>query len=210
MKGNTMKPAEIETQSFTIIDKEAGGHKFTHDQWNIVRRIIHTSADFDYMNTICFSKDSIAAGIQAIRSGKTIITDTRMARSGIRKQNIERFGGRVLCLINDSDVAALAEEKGTTRAQAAVDLSAREANGGIYAVGNAPTALIRLIELVNAGTIQPALILGFPVGFVNAAESKALLRELPVPYITNIGRKGGSTIVASVVNALIILTEDNR
>lgn len=205
-----MKPQDIENLSFEIIDKEAGNHEFNRKEWSIVRRMIHTSADFEYMNSICFSGDPIAVGIKAISTGKNIITDTQMARSGIRKKSVERFGGQVSCLISDKDVVAKAKEKGTTRARMAVDMSVDTLEGGIYAVGNAPTALLRLIELIRAGNIRPALILGFPVGFVNAAESKDLLTETNIPFITNKGRKGGSNIVASVVNALIILAEENR
>ncbi len=205
-----MKPEEIEKLSFSIIDEEAGNHGFTREEWSIVRRMIHTSADFEYVHSIRFSGDPIAVGIKAIRAGKNIITDTQMARAGIRKKSMERFGGRVSCLISDKDVVAKAKEEGTTRARMAVDLSVDALEGGIYAVGNAPTALLRLIELINEDKIQPALILGFPVGFVNAAESKALLTEINIPFITNESRKGGSNIVASVVNALTILAEETR
>ncbi|WP_457553750.1 precorrin-8X methylmutase [Desulfobacula sp.] len=205
-----MKPQDIESLSFKIIDKEAGNHEFNRKEWSIVRRMIHTSADFEYMNSICFSGDPIAVGIEAISSGRNIITDTQMARSGIRKKSVERFGGQVSCLINDKEVASKAKGEGTTRARMAVDMSVETLEGGIYAVGNAPTALLRLIELTRSDKIKPALILGFPVGFVNAAESKDLLMETNIPFITNKGRKGGSNIVASVVNALIILAEENR
>lgn len=202
-----MKPEDIEIQSFKIIDEEAGSHKFTKEEWSIVRRMIHTSADFEYMTSIRFSGDPITSGIKAIKAGKTIFTDTQMARSGIRKKSVEAFGGRVTCLINDPFVAAQAVKKGITRARAAVDMSADELAGGIYAVGNAPTALLRLIELMETGDIKPALIIGLPVGFVNAAESKKLLMEQNIPFITNEGRKGGSNIAACVVNALIVLAE---
>lgn len=205
-----MKPEEIEKLSFSIIEEEAGSHGFKREEWNIVRRMIHTSADFEYIHSIRFSGDPIAVGIEAIRAGKNIITDTEMARSGIRKKSVEQFGGRVSCLISDRDVTAKAKAEGTTRARMAVDLSAEALEGGIYAVGNAPTALLRLVELINEDKIKPALILGFPVGFVNAVESKALLTETDIPFITNKGRKGGSNIAASVVNALIILAEETR
>jgi precorrin-8X/cobalt-precorrin-8 methylmutase len=205
-----MRPDDIELLSFNIIDEEAGEHGFNREEWSIVRRMIHTSADFEYMNSICFSGDPITVGIRTIRAGKNIITDTNMAWSGIRKKSVENFGGRVSCMINDKDVAAKAKEAGSTRARIAVDMSADELTDGIYVVGNAPTALLRLIELIGADQIKPALILGFPVGFVNAAESKALLTELNIPFITNEGRKGGSNIAASVVNALIILAEEDR
>ena len=203
-----MNPKDIESFSFDIIDKEAGPHSFPHDQWPIVRRMIHTSADFDWIKIVRFHPEAVARGIAAIRAGKPIITDTQMARMGIRQKAIESYGGLVACFMDDPLVAQTAIEKGITRARVAMDVAAANFPEGIYVVGNAPTALLRLIELTDAGTINPALILGLPVGFVNAAESKALLRERTrPPFITNIGRKGGSTIAASVINALIILAE---
>jgi precorrin-8X/cobalt-precorrin-8 methylmutase len=203
-----MKPQDIEDKSFRIIEQEAGEHGFNEREWPVVRRMIHTSADFDYINTIHFSKgrvDPIEAGIQAILQGKNIITDTNMARVGIRKQEIHAFGGQVQCLIADEAVAAQAKAAGTTRALAAVDMALALMEGGIYVVGNAPTALLRLMELIREKRANPALIIGFPVGFVNAAESKDELVELGFPHITNKGRKGGSNIAASIVNALAIM-----
>ncbi len=205
-----MKPQEIETLSFKIIDNEAHGHGFGPAEWPVVRRLIHTSADFDYLNTVRFHTHAITAGIAAIRSGKNIITDTEMARSGIRKTSLVPFGNRVICRISDRDVADAAKKNGTTRALEAVNRSVPEMQGGIYVVGNAPTALLRLIELIKDKKAFPALILGFPVGFVNAAESKALLLEHDIPYITNTGRKGGSNIAAAALNALIILSMDTQ
>ncbi len=199
-----MKPQEIKDLSFKIIEKEAGDHGFNESQWPIVRRMIHTSADFEYIQTIRFNMDAVEKGIEAIRSGCKIVTDTNMARVGIRKKEIESFGGSVSCLIGDQDVADQAKKNGTTRALAAVDMACQTLGSGIYVVGNAPTALLRLIELIEKGTVKPALVIGFPVGFVNAAESKDALMELDIPYITNKGRKGGSNIAASVVNALAI------
>ncbi len=200
-----MKPNDIETLSFKIIDEEAGRHNFDEKEWSIVRRMIHTSADYEYMKSILIHKEAIKTGIDAIRSGKNIITDTNMARSGIRKKSIQNFGGETICLVEDPDVVAASKANESTRSKEAVDLSVDKMEGGIYVVGNAPTALLRLIELINDNKAKPALILGFPVGFVNAAESKALLAEQNYPHITNIGRKGGSNIAASVVNALIII-----
>jgi precorrin-8X/cobalt-precorrin-8 methylmutase len=200
-----MKPEQIETLSFKIIDEEAGPHQFPDDQWTIVRRMIHTSADFEYMHTVRIHPDAVAAGLKAIRSGSPVITDTNMARVGIRTRDLERFGVAVQCYMNDPHVHKIASENGTTRAQAAVDHAASQMRGGIYVVGNAPTALLRLVELVQAKSADPALIVGLPVGFVNAAESKAALMKIDCPCITNIGRKGGSNIAASVVNALAIL-----
>lgn len=200
-----MKPQEIEDLSFQIIEKEAGDHPFKDDQWPIVRRMIHTSADFEYINTVRFHKDAVQTGIIAIKKGCTIFTDTNMARVGIRKKEIHQFGGEIICLMADEDVAEKAAQTGTTRALAAVDMACDRMKGGIYVVGNAPTALLRLIELIRDKKASPALVIGVPVGFVNAAESKEELMTLDVPYITNKGRKGGSNIAASIVNALAIM-----
>lgn len=200
-----MKPHEIEEKSFAIIDAEAGSHRFSADQWSIVRRMIHTSADFDYINDIRIHPQAVASGVQAIRGGGTIYTDTNMARTGIRIKDLERFGGTVQCLMASKQIAQAAAEAGTTRALAAVDAVADHLDSAIYVVGNAPTALLRLIEHIRTGRSKPALVIGLPVGFVNAAESKQELLELSIPYITNVGRKGGSNVAASVANALIIL-----
>ena len=203
-----MKPLEIEQLSFQIIDTEAGDHGFTSDQWPLVRRVIHTSADFEWLEMIRLHPQAIASGVAAIRAGGIIVTDTNMARVGIRQRDIESFGGSVHCYMADERVAATAAREGITRAKAAVDLAAAELSGGIYVVGNAPTALLRLMELIHQGQVKPALVVGLPVGFVNAAESKALLLHSDVPFITNEGRKGGSNVAAAVVNALIIMATD--
>lgn len=197
-----MKPEEIEALSFSIIDREAGAHGFPADQWRIVQRMIHTSADFDYRDCVRFHPQAIDAGVAAIRSGCTIVTDTNMARVGIRKTELERFGAAVTCYIGDPGVRARSERSGSTRAYAAVDAALEDMAGGIFVVGNAPTALLHLLELIQAGTARPALVIGLPVGFVNAAESKAALVATDTPYISNVGRKGGSNVAASVVNAL--------
>jgi precorrin-8X/cobalt-precorrin-8 methylmutase len=200
-----MKPNDIEALSFEIIDREAGEHPFSPAAWEIVRRMIHTSADFDYMESVRIHPDAIQRGIDAIRSGKPIVTDTEMARVGIRKGDLGRFGSTVECLIADPAVRKRAETDGTTRARAAVDAAAERMSDGVYVIGNAPTALLRLLELVREKTAAPALIVGLPVGFVNAAESKAELLASAYPSITNVGRKGGSNVAASVVNALVKL-----
>ena len=202
-----MKPDEIENLSFQIIEREIGAHNLRNEQWIIVRRMIHTSADFGYKDMVRFHSDAIKSGLDAIRSGKNIITDTNMARVGIRKREIEQFGGRVKCYMNDQQVHSNAKATGVTRAKVAVDMAVEDMQGGIYVIGNAPTALLRLIELVKEQKARPALIIGLPVGFVNAAESKAALMELDYPYISNVGRKGGSNVAASVVNALILLAQ---
>ncbi len=202
-----MKPQEIEDLSFKIIDEEAGDHGFNERAWPIVRRMVHTSADFEYIESVRIHPNAIKSGIEAIQKGCTIFTDTNMAKVGIRKGELKTFGGDAKCLIADADVAKRARADGTTRALAAVDMAAEELEDGIYVVGNAPTALLRLIELIKADQIKPALIVGLPVGFVNAAESKAELIALnsQIPYISNVGRKGGSNVAASVINALAIM-----
>lgn len=205
-----MKPHEIEQLSFQIIDSEAGDHGFSTDQWPVVRRMIHTSADFEWQQMIRFHPRAIAAGVAAIRSGCAIITDTNMARVGIRQRDLVRFGCTVKCYMTDDRVAETAARKGITRAKAAVDVAVPKLSNGIYVVGNAPTALLRLIELMDHEKARPALVVGLPVGFVNAAESKALLLERDVPHITNVGRKGGSNLAAATINALIILAGEER
>jgi precorrin-8X/cobalt-precorrin-8 methylmutase len=200
-----MQPHEIEALSFKIIDAEVGDHGFPADQWQVVRRVIHTTADFDWQTMIRLHPQAIAGGVAAIRRGCTIVTDTHMARTGIRRRDLKRFGAAVNCYMTDERVHAAAAREHITRARAAVDVAAPEIGGGIFVVGNAPTALLRLIELIEEGAADPALVVGLPVGFVNAAESKARLMECDVPYITNVGRKGGSNVAAAVVNALIIL-----
>ena len=205
-----MQPHEIEQLSFEIIDREAGHHGFAADQWPVVRRVIHTSADFEWLTMIRIHPEAVSAGITAIRGGCTIVTDTNMARVGIRQRDLSRFGGTVTCHMSDARVAESARREGTTRARAAVELAAPNLSGGIYVVGNAPTALLRLIELIDQGRAAPALVVGMPVGFVNAAESKALLLKSGVASITNLGRKGGSTVAAAVVNALILMAGADR
>ncbi|OEU47663.1 MAG: precorrin-8X methylmutase [Desulfobacterales bacterium C00003060] len=201
-----MKPYEIEKESFKLIEHEAGVHGFPPDQWSIVRRMIHTTADFDYIHTVRFHPEAIQAGIDAIRQGKNIITDTEMAMAGIRKAELEPFGTTVVCFINHPGVMYQSKQMGITRAATAVEHAISLMEDGIYAIGNAPTALFRLLELMEQGLcVPPALVIGLPVGFVNAAESKAALMKLDRPFISNVGRKGGSNVAAGVVNALIKL-----
>lgn len=205
-----MRPEAIETTSFAIIDEEAGDHGFDPDTWNVVARMIHTSADFDYLETVRFHPLALAAGIQAILDGRPVFTDTNMARAGIRKKDLAGFGSEVRCYMEHPAVMEMAARNGTTRALAAVDRATAEMAGGIYVVGNAPTAMLRLISLIREGKASPALVVGLPVGFVNAAESKEELLNLDVPYITNIGRKGGSNVAAAVVNGLILLAKTRK
>ena len=203
-----MKPHEIEAKSFAIIDAEAGPHNFAPDEWKIVRRMIHTTADFEYMQMVRISNNAVAAGIKAIRNGCTVITDTNMAKTGIRKDLLAGFGSRCECLMADPRVAEQAKERGVTRARVAVEKAAHMMENGIYVVGNAPTALLHLLDMINNKAANPALVVGLPVGFVNAAESKAALVETKIPYISNVGRKGGSNVAASVINALALIACD--
>jgi precorrin-8X/cobalt-precorrin-8 methylmutase len=205
-----MRPEDIERMSFDIIEKEAGDHGFSRKTWPIVRRMIHTSADFDYIESVRFHPQAVDAGIAAIRGGKNIVTDTTMALSGVRKKSVEKFGGKVICYMADPTIGKKAGETGSTRAKHAVEAAVDDMEGGIYVVGNAPTALLRLLELIREKQAKPALVIGFPVGFVNAAESKEELLKSDIPFITNAGRKGGSNIAASVVNALIIMAEETN
>ena len=202
-----MRPDEIEKTSFGIIESEAGPHGFEPDQWAVVARMIHTSADFEYLHTIRFHPMAVEAGIAALRQGQSVITDTNMALAGLRKKDLADFGCKPCCYMASPHVAEMAEKNGTTRAEAAVDAAAETMAGGIYVVGNAPTALMRLISLIRHGRAAPALVVGLPVGFVNAAESKTELLALETPYITNIGRKGGSNVAAAVVNSLVLLAK---
>ncbi len=202
MRQSKIKGQGIEDLSFKIIDKEAGDHGFDSLTWPIVRRMIHTSADFEYIKTIRFHEKAIGAGIEAIKKDCSIITDTNMAKAGIRNA--------AQCLIKDKDVAKIATDNNLTRAEAAVNKACDIMDGSIYVIGNAPTALLCLIDLIKSGKAKPALVIGFPVGFVNAAESKYELIEMDYPYISNVGRKGGSNIAASIVNALIILAEGGQ
>ncbi|MGM0884875.1 MAG: precorrin-8X methylmutase [Bacillota bacterium] len=201
----TVQPQEIEGKSFEIITEELGEHPFTEQQYPIVQRIIHASADFELGRSLVFHKDAIKAGIKSIREGRTVVADVQMIQAGVSKERLERFGGGVKVYISDPDVMEEAKRLNTTRAIISMRKAIKEADGGIYAIGNAPTALLELIRLVKEGQARPGLIIGMPVGFVSAAESKDELRKLDIPFITNIGRKGGSTIVVSAINAISIM-----
>ena len=172
-----VSPHEIEKRSFEIITEELNGRTFPEDQELVVKRCIHTSADFDYADNLCFSEHAVAKGIEAIREGACIVTDTQMARSGINKKVLARHGGEALCFMSDEDVAARAKETGSTRAAACMEKAAELDKKLIIAVGNAPTALVRLYELIGEGKIKPALIIGVPVGFVNVVQSKELIMQ---------------------------------
>ena len=204
-------PKNIEQRSFEIIDSEVPEPRpFEGAEWVVSRRLIHTTADFDLLNHIRFHPQAIEAGINAIKNGCTIFTDTEMVRSGIPVRRTAPFGCSTQCLLNKPEVIAKAKETDSTRAQAAMDAAAPEISGSIMAIGNAPTALIRLMQHIENGGLPPALIVGMPVGFVNASESKEiLLAQSSVPYITIRGRKGGSPLAAATVNALAIMASEH-
>lgn len=205
-----VKPRDIEKRSFEIITKELGDKKLLPGTELIVKRCIHTSADFDYADNLAFSEDVVEKAMQAIKEGACIVTDTQMAKSGINKRALARYGGEVYCFMSDADVAEIAKKNGTTRATASMDKAAAMDKKLIFAIGNAPTALVRLYELIEDGKLDPALIIGVPVGFVNVVQSKELIMEADVPYIVARGRKGGSNIAACIVNALLYMIDDRR
>ena len=205
-------PMDIEKRSFEIITEELRemGIELPKDQAPITKRCIHTSADFDYAENLCFSENVIQKAMDAIKAGACIVTDTQMAKSGINKRALARYGGEVYCFMSDEDVAALAKKNGTTRATASKDKAASMDKKLIFAIGNAPTALVRLYELIQEGRLDPELIIGVPVGFVNVVQSKELIMEAGVPYIVAKGRKGGSNIAACICNALLYMIDNRR
>ena len=196
-------PKDIEKRSFEIITAELGDVKLDPEQEPVIKRCIHTSADFDYYENLCFSENAVAQFKDAIRSGASIVTDTQMARAGISKATLAKYGGEVICFMSDADVAAEAKENGYTRAVASMNKAARLDRPLLFAIGNAPTALIRLKELIEEEGFRPMGIIGVPVGFVNVVESKELIMTAGVPYIVARGRKGGSNIAAAICNALL-------
>ena len=205
-----VKPRDIESRSFAIITKELGDKQLIPGTELIVKRCIHTSADFDYADNLAFSEDVVNKAIEAIKNGACIVTDTQMAKSGINKKALARYGGEVFCFMSDEDVAKEAKEKGSTRATVCMDKAAAMDKPLIFAIGNAPTALVRLYELITEGKLKPELIIGVPVGFVNVVQSKELIMETDAPYIVAKGRKGGSNIAACIVNALLYMIDDKR
>lgn len=203
-------PKDIERRSFEIITEELGDTQLIPGTEPIVKRCIHTSADFDYAKNLVFSKDAVQKALDAIRQGASIVTDTQMGKSGINKKRLAKYGGEVFCFMSDEDVAAQAKTNGTTRAVASMEKAARLNKKLIYAIGNAPTALIHLYEQVEKGIIDPELIIGVPVGFVNVVQSKELILKLEdTPYIIARGRKGGSNIAACICNALIYMLDED-
>lgn len=199
-----VRPMEIEARSFEIITQELG-RELPPMEAPIIKRCIHTSADFDYADNLCFSEKAVEQALEAIRNGASIVTDTQMAKAGINKKNLARYGGEVFCFMSDEDVAQKAKEQGITRAVASMEKAAELEKPLIFAIGNAPTALIRLYELIREGKLHPKLVIGVPVGFVNVVQSKELIMQTDVPYIVARGRKGGSNIAACICNALLYM-----
>lgn len=196
-------PAEIEARSMEIIGQELGERVFPADQLPVIKRAIHTSADFDYADNLVFSPDAVAAGIAAIKEGCTIVTDTQMAFSGVNKKVLEKFGGKAVCFMSDPDVAAEARERGETRATVSMERAAALDGPLVLAIGNAPTALVRACQLMDEGKMKPALVIGVPVGFVNVVESKELILASEAPHIVARGRKGSSSVAAAICNAML-------
>jgi precorrin-8X/cobalt-precorrin-8 methylmutase len=206
-----MTPHEIEAESFRIIDREAGPHEhWSDEQWRIVRRMIHATADFDFMKTVRFHSDAIAAGCRALESGAALYTDTAMLAAAIGKGAHEAYGCEALCLVADDEVIKQSRATGETRSAIALRKAAPRLDGGIIAVGNAPTALHEAIALCEQGRLKPALILGLPVGFVEARESKERLWASGLVCITNLDRKGGTPATAAAFNALLRISRGSH
>ena len=198
-------PSDIEKESFRIIQEELDkmGKKIPEETRPTVFRAIHTTADFDYADTLTFSKNAVEIAKNAIQKGAHIVTDTNMALSGINKKTLAKYGGEVHCFMADEEVMRIAKERGVTRAVVSMEKAAELNVPLIFAIGNAPTALVRLKELIDEGKIRPELIIGVPVGFVNVVEAKEMILESNVPYIVNRGRKGGSNVAAAICNSII-------
>ena len=198
-------PEEIERRSFEIITEELRkrGISLPEEQEMITKRVIHTSADFDYANTMTYSKDAVFIAKELLKNGADIVTDTNMALSGINKKALAKLGGQARCFMADEDVARIAKKRGVTRAVVSMEKAADIKKPVIFAVGNAPTALIQLYEMIQERNWRPAFVIGVPVGFVNVEVAKELIMETKVPYIINRGRKGGSNVAAAICNALL-------
>lgn len=213
MNIENVSPADIERRSMEIIESELGSTDgLSETEKLIVKRVIHTTADFDYKQNMKFSENAVQKGLEALKNGAVIVTDTHMAESGISKPAMKALACRACCFMSDSDVAERAKRDGTTRAVASMDKAAElfGHENVIFAVGNAPTALIRLDELIRVGKVKPALIIGVPVGFVNVVQSKEIIMGGSAPYIVAAGRKGGSGVAAAICNALLYRLYDRK
>ena len=200
----TRKGQSIEDESMQIIENEIGNHPYNEQEWPIVRRVIHSTADFDFArdNKIIFHKDAVKNGLDALKNGCSVVVDVNGIVGLLNKQNPKDFGNDVICNISEPSIMEAAKEAGKTRAQMSMRIAKEDMNGGIVVVGNAPTALLEVMEMIREGITKPALVIGIPVGFVSAVESKDELSKTDIPFITNQGRKGGSPCAAAIVNAL--------
>ena len=204
----TKKGQSIEDASMQMIEDEIGSHSYNEKEWPIVRRIIHSTADFDFAekNKIIFHKDAIESGMKALKNGCSIVVDVNGVIGGLNKQNPKDFGNDIVCNISKPEIMELAKKEGKTRSQVSMRAAKSDIDGGIVAIGNAPTALQEVIKMVREGIVKPALIIGIPVGFICAAESKEELSRLEeAPFITNLGRKGGSSSASAIINAIFKL-----
>ena len=198
-------PEEIEKRSFEIITEELKkrGISLPAEQEMITKRVIHTSADFDYADTLVYSKDAVAIAKELLKNGADIVTDTNMALAGINKKALAKLGGQAHCFMADEDVARIAKKRGVTRAVVSMEKARNIEKPVIFAVGNAPTALVQLYNMIQEDNWHPAFVIGVPVGFVNVEAAKELIMETEVSYIVNRGRKGGSNVAAAICNALL-------
>lgn len=198
-------PSEIEKRSFEIIEEELKNRNIIlpEQEKPVTMRVIHTSADFDYAETLKFSENAVKVARDMLRNGADIVTDTNMAKAGINKKMLERFGGTVHCFMADEDVSKEAKERSLTRAAVSMERASKIGKSVIFAVGNSPTALVSLHEMMEKGIFTPEFVIGVPVGFVNVEAAKELFLESRVPYIVNKGRKGGSNVAAAICNALL-------
>jgi precorrin-8X/cobalt-precorrin-8 methylmutase len=198
-----VKPLDIERRSFEIIAEELGDRKLDPEYDLLIRRVIHATADFEYADTLAFSEHAMLKLMSAIRNGCDIVTDTSMAMSGINKKALAKFGGAVHCFITDEDVCAEAKARGTTRSSVSMEKAAALEKKLVFAIGNAPTALLTVCELIRSGRLHPEMVIGVPVGFVNVAEAKEELMHTAKHYIVARGRKGGSNVAAAIVNSAL-------
>ena len=208
----TRKGQSIEDESMRIIEDEIGDHPYNEQEWPIVRRVIHSTADFDFArdNRIIFQKDAIKNGLDALKDGCSIVVDVNGVLGLLNKQNQIDFDNFAMCNISESHVIEAAKKEGKTRAQMSMHYANEYMNGGIVVIGNAPTALLEVMKMIREGITKPALVIGIPVGFVSAVESKEELAKMDIPFITNQGRKGGSSSAAAIVNALYkLLRQEN-
>lgn len=203
MKIDNIKPEDIEKKSFEIITEILGDRVLDEENAEVIKRVIHTSADFDYADNLYFSENVTKTFVEAIKNGAHIVTDTQMAKSGINKKLLAKYGGEVHCFISDEDVAEAAKKRGVTRAIISMEKACTLDKPVIFAIGNAPTALIKVKELIEEGKINPVGVIGVPVGFVNVITSKEGIIDSNIPCIVARGRKGGSNVAAAIVNALI-------